>query len=46
MKYYFGNQYEYFSDDIDEQFPEPLLDEMDIHVFLCADHVHYKVTGR
>ena len=34
MKYDYGNQYENFSEDIDEQFPEPLLDELVIHVFV------------
>ena len=36
MKYGFGNQYSYFSEEIDEQFPEPLIDELDINVFLYA----------
>ena len=28
MKYYFGNQYAYFIEDIYEQFPEPFLDDL------------------
>ena len=45
MKYYFGNQYAYLRKEIYDQFPEPLLDELDIHVFVDADHGHVKVTG-
>ena len=46
MKYYFGNQYAYSSEDIDEQFPEPLPDELDIYIFVYAKHGRDKVTGR
>ena len=46
MKYDFGNQYEYFSDDIDDQFPEPPLDELDIHVFVDALRGHIKISIR
>ena len=46
MKYGFGNQYAYFSEDIDENFTEPLLDEFNIHVFVDSNHGHDKVTGR
>ena len=46
MKYDFGNQYSYFSEDIDYQFTKPLLDELDIHMFVDDGHEHYKVTGR
>ena len=46
MKYDFVNKYEYFSEDIDEKFTEYLLDDLGIHVFVDADHGHYKVTGR
>ena len=38
MKYDFGNQYAYFSEEIDDQFTEPLLVELDIHVFLDVNH--------
>ena len=34
IKYYLGNQYAYFSEEIDEQFPEPLPDELEIQVFV------------
>ena len=34
MNYYFENQYAYFSEDIDKHFTEPLLDELDIRVFV------------
>jgi hypothetical protein len=42
----FGNQYKYFREDIDKQNPEPLLAEMELHIFVDADHAHDKVTGR
>ena len=45
MKYYFENQYAYFSEDIDEKFPETLHDELDIHVFMDANHGRDKVAG-
>ena len=46
MKYDFGNKYEYFSEYIDENFPEYILGELDVHVFVHANHGQYKVTGR
>ena len=46
MKCTFGNQYAYFSEDIDLQFIEPLLDCFYIHVFVDSDNGHDKVTGR
>ena len=45
MKYYFVNQYAYFSGEIDDHFPEPLRDEFDIHVFVSSNHGHDKGTG-
>ena len=44
MKYDFGNQYSYFSEEIDEQFPEPLLGSFGIYMFWGANSGHYKVT--
>ena len=41
MNYYFVNQYSYFSEDIGDQFPEPLLDELDIRIFLDANRVFF-----
>ena len=46
MKYGFVNKYSYFNEDIEDQFPEYLLDELDIHVIVDAGHGHDKVTGR
>ena len=46
MKYYYGNLYAHFIEDIDDKFTEPLLDKLDIYVFLDANHRHDKVTGR
>ena len=46
MKYYFGNKYAPFSEDIDKKFPKPLLDELESHVFVDANHGHNKFTGR
>ena len=45
MKYDFFNQYAYVSEEIDDQFPEPLIDELNIHVFVDASHGHNKVTA-
>lgn len=42
----FGNQYHYFTEDIDSWFPTPLLPELDINLFCDSDHGHDKVTGR
>lgn len=42
----FGHQYSYFKEDLDERFPTPLLAELDINVFVDADHGHDKTTGR
>ena len=42
----FGNQYHYFTEDIDPIFPEALVQELEINVFVDADHGHDKVTGR
>ena len=46
MRYYFENKYTYFNEEVDKQFPKPLLDELDIHVFVDAHHGHDKVAGR
>ena len=45
MKYDFVNKYAYFSEEIFDQFPEPLLYELDIHLFVDDVHGHYKVNG-
>ena len=42
----FGNQYSYFHEQIDTQFPLPLFDSFDLNIFVDADHGHDKVTGR
>jgi len=41
----FGYQCSHFTEDIDPRFPEPLLAELDINIFVDADHGHDKVTG-
>ena len=46
MKYDFGNQYAYFSEGIGDHFPGPILDELDIHMFVDTNHGNNKVTGR
>ena len=46
MKKDFGNQYHYFTEDIDPRFPDPILPELDINLFCDSDHGHDKVTGR
>ena len=45
MKFDFWNQYEYFSEEIGNQFPESILDELYIQVFVDSRHGHDKVTG-
>ena len=46
LKQDFGNQYRYFTEDVDPRFPKPLLPELDINIFCDSDHGHDKVTGR
>jgi hypothetical protein len=46
LKEDFGGQYLYFQEDLDPKFPEPLVPEMDINIFVDANHAHDKVTGR
>jgi hypothetical protein len=46
LKEDFGGQYHYFQEDLDPKFPEPLVPEMDINIFVDANHAHDKVTGR
>ena len=46
MNHDLGNHYAYFSEDIDEQFLEPFLDELGIRVFVDYKRGHEKVTGR
>ena len=40
------NQYSYFREEINDRFPEPLLDELDMNIFVDSDHGYDKVTGR
>ena len=42
----FGNQYDYFHEDINARFPPPLLDKLDLNLFVDADHGHDLSTGR
>eukprot|EP00957_Ditylum_brightwellii_P200005 15247066-Ditylum_brightwellii.AAC.1 len=42
LKLDFGTQYSYFEEELDPRFSEPLLDELDLHVFCDADHGHDK----
>ena len=46
LKEDFGGQYQYFQEDLDPRFPEPLVREMDVNLFVDANHAHDKVTGR
>ena len=46
LKEDFGGQYQYFQEDMDPKFPDPLVPEMDINIFVDANHAHDKVTGR
>lgn len=42
----YGYQYDYFREDLDPRFPEPLVPELDINIFCDSDHAHDKLTGR
>jgi hypothetical protein len=46
LKEDFGGQYQYFREDLDPRFPTPLVPEMDVNIFVDANHAHDKVTGR
>ena len=46
MKYDFVNQDEYFREEINEHFPETLLDELDIRVLVHSDHENDKFNVR
>ncbi|MGH7955350.1 MAG: Ty1/Copia family ribonuclease HI [Gloeomargaritales cyanobacterium] len=46
LKHDFGHQYDYFTEELDPRFPEPLLQELEINIFADADHGHDKTTGR
>ena len=34
----FGNQYHYFTEELDPQFPKPLIPRMDINISVDNDH--------
>jgi len=42
----FGYQHSCFQEEIDPRFPTPLSSELEITIFVDADHGHDKVTGR
>jgi hypothetical protein len=42
----FTDQYSYVSEEIDEQFPTPLSDELEVHILFDSVHAHDKITGR
>eukprot|EP00957_Ditylum_brightwellii_P049914 3783685-Ditylum_brightwellii.AAC.1 len=42
LKLDFGIQYSYFEEELDPRFPEPLLEELNLHVFYNKDHGHNK----
>ena len=46
MSYYVVNKFVYFSEDIDENFLETTVDELEIHVFVDSYQGHNKFTGR
>ena len=46
LKEDFGNQYCYFKEEIDPQFPEALMKELPISISCDADHGHNKTTGQ
>eukprot|EP00957_Ditylum_brightwellii_P184139 14025784-Ditylum_brightwellii.AAC.1 len=46
IKLSFGNQYTYFTEEVDSRFLVPLFEELDLHIFCGAQHGHNKVTWR
>jgi hypothetical protein len=42
----FGNQYSYFREEMDPRSPKPTLEELDINIFVDADHAHDKISCR
>jgi hypothetical protein len=46
LKEDFGGQYKYFNEDLDPQFPIPLVPKMDINIFVDANHAHDKEGDR
>ena len=41
----FGNQYD-MKEEIDDKLPEPLMDELDVTIFVDSNHGHDLVTGK
>ena len=46
IKPYFGNQHWEFNEEIDDKFPEPLVEEIGMTIFLDSNHGHDEVTGK
>ena len=46
LKEDFRGEYQYFNEDLDPKIPEPLVPEMEVNIFVDANHAHDKVTGR
>ena len=42
----FGNQCCEFQEEMDDKFPDPLLDEIGVTIFVDPNHGHDKVTGK
>jgi hypothetical protein len=42
----FGNQYLHFQEEMDPRFRKPPRKELDINIFIDAEHAHDKVSGR
>ena len=42
----FGNHYHYFGEELDPRFLDPIIEELDVNVFVDADYGHDKMTGR
>eukprot|EP00957_Ditylum_brightwellii_P201784 15327223-Ditylum_brightwellii.AAC.1 len=46
IKLSLGNQYTYFTEEVDSRFLVPFYEKLDLHIFCDADHSNDKVTGR
>ena len=42
----FGNQYDDFTEDVDDKLPDPLMKELPITIFVDSNHGHDKITGK
>lgn len=46
IKPYFGHQHSEFDEEVDDKFPEPLMEEIRSNIFIDSNHGHDRVTGK